>query len=178
MDKDRITIPAGQTIPTKALLPGEIKAAPITFQQLLAKHIQDPTLQAAVSPETLGYLLMTLEDLPKDLYGWGKALDSTNDSIVAANKQLNIARHNLSVAEATAIAFPDRPLKNAEERKAYVTEKTEPEQRIIIDYQNDILDLETVKAEQEREYNLVNDRLQGAKYRARLISALLQYLGR
>lgn len=136
-----------------------------------------PELHGVLSPGEVKDVLNSLYNLPLQVAELGKDLDNIEKQINTIQQDTNIAKKNLDIAEATCIAFPEEDLKNEAQRKAYITRKTQIEQKLIVDLQNKKLLMETTKMDINREYERLQQQFSAAKYRADLMARLLEYYG-
>jgi hypothetical protein len=134
-------------------------------------------LNVAVNENTVARIFNNLEELPNQISYRGSELDSLNIDILEIQRQINKAENNLKFAEATVIAFPERDLKNEAQRKAYIVEKTQEQQKVVIELQNKKLSLESAKLDIQNEVNRLHDSFSASKYKASLISSILDFMG-
>jgi len=133
------------------------------------------TLAGIVDIDELNAIFTDLKELPRVIDTYGKQVLKYETERFDLRKRINEAKANLSTAEANAIAFPDRELKNDAQRRAYVTEATEAERKIVVELENKLLELESRQLDIKGQYDAAQRRYDALKHRAELVSNLLRY---
>jgi len=135
------------------------------------------TLAGIIDIDELNAIFTDLQELPKAIDMVGKQILKYESERFDLRKRINEAKSNLATAEANAIAFPDpdRELKNEAQRRAYITEATKAERKIVVDLENKLLELESRYLDTKGQYDATQRRYDALKHRAELVSNLLRY---
>jgi hypothetical protein len=135
-------------------------------------------LHGQLNGEYISEVFNILDTLPEKINKTGVSLDTLEKAVISAQQELNKAKKNLDVAEATAIMCPEKLLKNDAERKAYVTLKTQTENALIAELENKKLYFQSSLLDINREYRKLTDMYASAKHKATLINGILEYLNK